>query len=75
MSVLILYTCYIPANYVTDSFVRLAKSIFGRLFEVVEVYGANKGTWMPKLLRLMPRDQLPEWYGGIKEHTPVLIYG
>ena len=63
------------ANYITDTFLRLAKTVFGRLFEVLEVHGSNRAAWIPRLLRLFPRDQLPEWYGGTKDHKPVAVYG
>ena len=63
------------ANYLADTFLRLAKSVFGRLFEVLEVHGTSRASWIPQLLRHFPRDQLPEWYGGTKYHKPVAVYG
>ena len=62
------------ANYVTEVLLRLGRGVFGRIFEVIDVYGTNKARWLPVLLRLFPRDQLPPQYGGKEGHKPVFEY-
>jgi len=69
------YVLVINANYVAETVINLAKPLVGVLATNLEVYGTNKQKWIPKLLRKVPRESLPEWYGGVKDFKPVKVYG
>ncbi|CAG7834324.1 unnamed protein product [Allacma fusca] len=62
---------FINTNFVAQSFLNLVKPLLGRQFEKMEVYGTNKATWMAKILKDIPRDQLPSWYGGTEDFKPM----
>ncbi|CAG7821071.1 unnamed protein product, partial [Allacma fusca] len=70
------YGFFVNVNAVASQMLNLARPIIGSIMERVEIYGTQKDQWIPKLLRKIPRDQLPAWYGGNKEDfKPVAIYG
>ena len=65
----------INANFVANNLIQLVKPIFGPEFNKVEVFGTNGDKWLPVLLKKIPSDQLPSWYGGSKDFRPVRVYG
>ncbi|CAG7819068.1 unnamed protein product, partial [Allacma fusca] len=66
----------VNTNFIAEAAINLGRNVFGRLFERVEVFGANKSRWVHHLRRIFPADQIPEWYGGTKKsHKPLFIYG
>ncbi|CAG7689097.1 unnamed protein product [Allacma fusca] len=65
----------VNANFIWERVWQLASPLLGALVNNVKVYGTNKEIWKPKLLKELPRDQLPEWYGGVAGHKPVEILG
>ncbi|CAG7687940.1 unnamed protein product, partial [Allacma fusca] len=65
----------INANFATEIAIRHASPILGGFFENVNVFGNNKEKWIPKLLRMYPKNALPEWYGGDKDFKPLKVYG
>lgn len=65
---------YFTANYVAENLLNLMKPLFGEEFNKMQIYGTNSAKWLPVILKNIPRNQLPEWYGGIKEFKPVEIY-
>ncbi|CAG7823944.1 unnamed protein product [Allacma fusca] len=70
------YGFFINLNYLAERTYEVARPLLGSLVERVEVYGTNSAKWIPKLLRALPADQLPPWYGGPKKHfSPVVVYG
>ncbi|CAG7733986.1 unnamed protein product [Allacma fusca] len=65
----------VNANFIWERVWQLASPLLGALVNNIEIYGTNKEIWKPKLLKELPRDQLPEWYGGVAGHKPVQILG
>ena len=67
---------YFPftVNYVAQAMINILRPVLGNLMEKIQVYGTNKSKWMPELLRQLPQDQLPSWYGGLPDHKPVKVY-
>ena len=63
------------ANYLADTLINIARPALGKEFSRVDVYGTNPSKWKPILRRIIPEDQLPEWYGGSKDFRPVKVYG
>ncbi|CAG7734744.1 unnamed protein product, partial [Allacma fusca] len=71
-----LHSAYIiNTNFVAQSFLNLVKPLLGRHFEKIEIYGTNKAIWMARILRTIPRNQIPSWYGGSEDFKPVKVYG
>ncbi|CAG7725511.1 unnamed protein product [Allacma fusca] len=65
----------INANYVTKLATDIARPVVGQLMERVEVYGVNRNVWLPRLLKHMPIEAIPSWYGGKKNFKPISIHG
>ncbi|CAG7784976.1 unnamed protein product [Allacma fusca] len=65
----------VNANFLFETVWRLGKPVLGRLNELVEVFGTNPAKWTPNLLKLIPRDQLPEKFGGAKGHQYEKVFG
>ncbi|CAG7826038.1 unnamed protein product, partial [Allacma fusca] len=42
------------ANYVTKVAYDIVRPVAGQLLERVDLYGSNKNTWVPRLIKLMP---------------------
>ena len=66
---------HLLANAVAGALINILRPVFGKEFEKVVVLGTNSAKWIPQLLRKIPRDQLPEWYGGDKGFKPLRVYG
>ncbi|CAG7817716.1 unnamed protein product, partial [Allacma fusca] len=64
----------INTNAAAESLINIVKPIFGSILERVDVYGNYKSAWLPKLLKRLPRDQLPPKYGGSK-NVPLKVFG
>ncbi|CAG7719501.1 unnamed protein product [Allacma fusca] len=65
----------VNANYVFNKVFELMKPLLGRALHKVEVHGTNRNIWIPKLMKHFPKEQVPAWYGGSKEHKPLKVYG
>ncbi|CAG7784760.1 unnamed protein product [Allacma fusca] len=63
------------ANAVAESALRLLQPILGGLFDRITVYGNNKAAWLPKILKIVPKQALPDWYGGSTNFLPIEVYG
>ena len=74
-SLLIRNSFFCTANFVATNMVNLLRPTFGENFNKFQVFGTNSATWIPLLLKNIPRDQLPERYGGTKDFKPVRVYG
>ncbi|CAG7823792.1 unnamed protein product [Allacma fusca] len=55
---------FVNTNFMFRGLLRTARPIMGSVMERVEIYGTRKATWVPKLLKKLPRDQLPPTFGG-----------
>ncbi|CAG7824717.1 unnamed protein product [Allacma fusca] len=66
---------FINVNFVARNVVELLKPIIGKDFHRIQIFGTNPRTYLPALLKALPKDQLPEWYGGDKDFKPVKVYG
>ncbi|CAG7825114.1 unnamed protein product [Allacma fusca] len=65
----------VNANYIFERFWVFAKVILTDLLGTIEIYGNNPNTWKAEFRkRGIPRDQLPEYYGGTKDHKFVASY-
>ncbi|CAG7730229.1 unnamed protein product, partial [Allacma fusca] len=64
----------VNANALWGTIWKLGSPLLGALANSIEVFGANKNAWIPKLLKHLPRDQISEWYGGLPNHKPVKLY-
>lgn len=69
------YAFAVNVNYVAENMWSVIKPSAASLTRNFEVYGTNSKVWVPKLLKQIPKDQLPEMYGGSKDHLPVKVYG
>jgi hypothetical protein len=65
----------INANYLFERVWQIGKPLLGVLANSIQVYGTNPSTWKPLILKTIRRDQIPEWYGGLKNFTPVQVCG
>ncbi|CAG7639384.1 unnamed protein product [Allacma fusca] len=65
----------INTNFIAENLLNILKPVLGKDFQKLIVYGTNKNKWLPVLLKSIPKDQLPERYGGSKKFTPVEIFG
>ncbi|CAG7825499.1 unnamed protein product [Allacma fusca] len=65
----------VNVNPLAEKLLQLAKPLAGKFLERMEIHGTNKRKWMPRILRKIPRDQLPEAYGGYKNFKPIEFYG
>ncbi|CAG7825792.1 unnamed protein product [Allacma fusca] len=63
------------ANQVFMTLWDSSKHFVGELHGYIEIYGNNPSKWKAQLLKQIPQDQLPEKYGGNKEHKFVKVYG
>lgn len=61
-------------NYVAKLFIEMLRPVLGSIMERVEILGANKSKWLPRLKALLPPDVLPPWYGGREDFKPEEIY-
>ncbi|CAG7829619.1 unnamed protein product [Allacma fusca] len=66
------YGYIINANHITEQFISMAKPFAGNFLERVEVYGTKPKNWIPKLLKKIPRNQLPPAYGGNVDFKPIV---
>ncbi|CAG7723337.1 unnamed protein product [Allacma fusca] len=66
---------FVNSNLLFDGVLKIGMPLLGSLQNVIEVYGSNKDAWIPKLLKLLPKDQLPEHYGGPVDHKIVKFFG
>ena len=53
------------ANYPAHIFVNIVRPFLGTFLEKVEIFGPQRDKWIPNLLKKIPRDALPKYYGGI----------
>ncbi|CAG7786698.1 unnamed protein product [Allacma fusca] len=67
--------CIVNANSFSQVVLNFVRPVLGSALERVEIFGSNKNSWIPKLLKLLPKDQLSEKYGGRKDFKPVQVYG
>ncbi|CAG7723338.1 unnamed protein product [Allacma fusca] len=65
----------VNANALFEGIWRIGSRTLGTLAESMEVFGTNKDLWKPKLLKDLPRDQIPEIYGGLPNHKPLKVFG
>ncbi|CAG7639351.1 unnamed protein product [Allacma fusca] len=65
----------INTNFFGQTLLNILRPIMGKDFEKLEVYGTNPARYRPILLRHIPRDQLAEWYGGVKGFKPLWVSG
>ncbi|CAG7829652.1 unnamed protein product [Allacma fusca] len=55
----------VNANFMAQALVSMVRPVMGQDMEKIEVYGTNKESWVSKLLKKLPQDQLAPGYGGI----------
>ena len=67
--------CDILGNFAAEAFLNLGRPFLGSVLERVEIFGSQKEKWMPRLLRKIPRENLPPHYGGIEDFKPIATYG
>ncbi|CAG7639330.1 unnamed protein product [Allacma fusca] len=65
----------INTNFIAESLLNLLKPIMGKEFEKIQIFGTNPKHWMPRMLKVIPRDQLPPKYGGSTDFSPVSMFG
>ncbi|CAG7828257.1 unnamed protein product [Allacma fusca] len=65
----------INSNFATKLAADIARPLLGRVLEKVEIYGTNRNSWLPRILKTVPLEVLPPWYGGNTDATPVAVYG
>ncbi|CAG7828076.1 unnamed protein product [Allacma fusca] len=68
------YGYLLNSTPLVDQVINLAKPYMGKFLERCEVYGTVSRTWIPKMLRKIPRSQLHSAYGGKKDFRPVAVY-
>ncbi|CAG7641142.1 unnamed protein product [Allacma fusca] len=65
----------VNVNAIFESVLRLGAPLVGNTRANFEVHGTNPAKWKPALLKDLPKDQIPEWYGGEPGFAPVKVYG
>ncbi|CAG7722039.1 unnamed protein product [Allacma fusca] len=65
----------VNANTLFEGVWRLSTPLLGQKGDAFELYTNNKDLWLPKILKVLPRDQLPEKYGGPPSYKPVKQFG
>ncbi|CAG7815325.1 unnamed protein product [Allacma fusca] len=68
-------TAFVNTNFFGETILNIVKPVMGAAFGSFEIYGTNSKNWEAKLLKHFPRDQIPLWYGGSKDHQPVKVFG
>ncbi|CAG7722748.1 unnamed protein product [Allacma fusca] len=66
---------FVNTSYIGERFLNIMRPVLGKEFEKFDIYGTNPKQWIPKLLKIIPRDQLPPWYGGKPDFKPLKVYG
>ncbi|CAG7826570.1 unnamed protein product [Allacma fusca] len=65
----------VNVNYASRNLLEIVRPIIGKDFHRVDIFGTNPNRYRPALLRVLPKNQLPQWYGGDKDFKPVKVYG
>ncbi|CAG7733121.1 unnamed protein product [Allacma fusca] len=65
----------INVNPAMKSVLKIAQKGFGQLADKLVILGRDKSEWENTFLKMIPADQLPEWYGGSRDFKPVKVYG
>jgi len=69
------YGYFVNLNSVAETVLNLVRPVLGTTMERMEIYGSNSAKWVPRLLRNIPREAIPEKYGGVSNFTPLAVYG
>ncbi|CAG7720871.1 unnamed protein product [Allacma fusca] len=64
------YGFILNANHITEQVINMAMPFAGNFLERMEVFGTKSEKWIPKLLKTIPRNQLPPTYGGNVDFEP-----
>ncbi|CAG7835491.1 unnamed protein product [Allacma fusca] len=65
----------INVNFIGERLINILKPVLGPSLARTDIYGTNNGTWIPKLLRHLPKESLPAFYGGSADFVPAAVYG
>ncbi|CAG7719489.1 unnamed protein product [Allacma fusca] len=65
----------VNVNFVAEKLLTILKPVLGQEFEKFMIFGTNANQWIPRMLKKIPRSQLPEWYGGKANFKPVMVFG
>ncbi|CAG7822173.1 unnamed protein product [Allacma fusca] len=68
------YGYLLNSTPLVDQVINLSRPYMGKFLERCEVYGTVSRTWIPKILKNIPRSQLHSAYGGKKDFRPVAVY-
>lgn len=66
---------FINVHPTVETFINLIRPYTGQVLNNIEIYGNKKSEWAPKILKYINKDQLPEWYGGTKDFSPLYVIG
>ena len=53
---------FVTANFAAQTFLNIARPVIGTVLQNAEIYGTQKDKWLPKLLKKVPKEVLPEEY-------------
>ncbi|CAG7824275.1 unnamed protein product, partial [Allacma fusca] len=68
------YGYVINANPLAYQVVILSKPTAGNFLQKMDIHGTNSQSWIPKIQRMIPQDQLPPAYGGSSDFKPLVTY-
>ena len=57
-----------------DRIFETGRPLLGQVADIIELHG-SPAKWKPLLLKEVPADQLPAWYGGSKSHQVIKVFG
>jgi hypothetical protein len=62
-------------NYVATVLFDSFRPILGGVFSKFELYSANEAKWKDAMMKALPADAIPTWYGGNKGYKPIQVFG
>ncbi|CAG7726105.1 unnamed protein product [Allacma fusca] len=65
----------VNGNFIVTTILRLTKPLLGSAGSKLDTFGTNQNKWVSYLRSKYPVDQLPERFGGSRNHVPVMVYG
>jgi hypothetical protein len=68
------YGFVVNANPLAYQVINLGKPFIGNFLERTEVFGTNSRIWKPRILKKIPRSQLPPPYGGTQDFKPITVH-
>ncbi|CAG7716713.1 unnamed protein product [Allacma fusca] len=64
----------VNVNFIAQRLLSFLSPILGSAGAKTQVYGTNKDVWIPKLLKELPKESLPPFYGGSQDFPGTIVW-